>query len=276
MGKGKKLMKRAKESMKILKSGKIMVKGDQEIDLTPFIQQSSEEAIVSRLNGIISKEDVQIEDGSKVVDIDTIIQPLMKTTEVRAQIASDAEPETIIIPIKKKTAITAFDFLNIGALGELLRTSTLASAYKKIKKDWIEINKDDTTPFTNVMYVPNVMVFMDLKHGKFRKNPYKVNVLILALPSKSQMIDEDHPDITDEQAVYRTIADIIESAARVGVKKLILDPFDPKILNKERYISSKAWREALESPKVQQFNSIVFSFSNEKNYIVFNAHALTR
>ena len=86
MGKGKKLMKRAKESMKILKSGKIMVKGDQEIDLTPFIQQSSEEAIVSRLNGIISKEDVQIEDGAKVVDIDTIIQPLMKTSEVRAQI----------------------------------------------------------------------------------------------------------------------------------------------------------------------------------------------
>lgn len=274
MSKENKLIKRAKQSMKILKSGKIMVKGDQEIDLSPFIKQSTEDAVVSRLNGIISKEDVIIEDGAKVVDIKTSLQPLIKTAELESVIPTDAEPYTVIIPIKKQKAITAFDFLTGGALGEILRTSTFASAYKKLKKDWVEINKDDTTPFTNVLYVPDVMIFMDSDNMKFRKKPYKINVLILALPTKSQMVDEDHPDVTTDEAIYRTIADIIESAVRVGAKKIILDPYSPKILNKARDISSNAWKEALQSPKAQQFNSIIAAFEDEEKYVVFNALGL--
>lgn len=272
MSKENKLLKRAKQSMKILKSGKIMVKGDQEIDLSPFIKQSSDEAVVSRLNGIISKEDVVVEEGAKTVDIKYTLQSLMKTTELESHVHDDAEPPTIVIPIKKKSAISAFDFLTDGPLGDLLRSSSFALTYKKIKHQWVELNNDDTSSFTNVMYVPNIVVFMDVKNSKFRKDPYKVNVLILALPTKAQMIDDEHPNVTNEDASFWTVADILESAIRVGSKKIILDPFEPKVLRKDKAATIDAWSKALESDKIRsQFNSINFIFEDEDRYVSFRA-----
>lgn len=272
MSKESKLIKRAKQSMKILKSGKIMVKGDQEIDLSPFIKQSTEEAVVSRLNGIISKEDVVIDEAGKELDVKYTLQPLMKTVELDAQIPSDGELSTMIIPIKKKSAITAFDFLADGPLGELLRSSSFASSYKKIKKQWVELNKNDSSEFTNVLYIPNIMIFMDPKTGKFRKEPYKINVLILALPTKSQFINEERPTVTTEDAVFWIIADILESAIRLGTKKIILDPFEPKLLKKERACTADAWARALSGDKIRsQFKSINFAFENDANFVVLNA-----
>ena len=181
MGKKNKLIKRATRSMKILKSGKIKIEGEHILDLAPLIKKSSKEATVSRLNGIISKEDVVLEEGGKVLNVQTVLQSQMKTVDIQANISQSAENYTVVVPIKKKSAIDIFDFLSDGVLGDILRSSTLASTYKKIKKEWVTLNKDDTTSFTNVMYVPDVAVFMDPDEEKLKRRAYYINVLILAM-----------------------------------------------------------------------------------------------
>ena len=64
----KKQRKMAKSNIKILKSGKIKISKEQKLDLTPFIEGTINNTIVSRLNGIISKEEVVI-DEEKNIDI---------------------------------------------------------------------------------------------------------------------------------------------------------------------------------------------------------------
>ena len=61
MAKKKKLKKLAESNIKILKSGKIKFSKNQKIDLGLFTTESIEGAVVSRLEGIISQEDVVVE-----------------------------------------------------------------------------------------------------------------------------------------------------------------------------------------------------------------------
>lgn len=275
MGKKNKLIKRATRSMKILKSGKIKIEGEHILDLAPLIKKSSKEATVSRLNGIISKEDVVLEEGGKVLNVQTVLQSQMKTVDIQANISQSAENYTVVVPIKKKSAIDIFDFLADGVLGDILRSSTLASTYKKIKKEWVTLNKDDTTSFTNVMYVPDVAVFMDPDEEKLKRRAYYINVLILALPSKDMMIDDEHPKISNEDASARTIADILEASIRVHAKKLIIDPFNPKVLRKDCSITASLWNEALWSNRVkEQIDDIIFSFEEESKFIVFSSKVM--
>jgi len=272
MSKKKQLKKLAKSNIQILKSGKIKIAKDQKINLKSFVNESIEGTIVSRLNAIISRESVVIETSDLRADVTTNMTSDIKTAELAARVNSP-KTNTIVVTVNKKNALDVFDFLDSGTLGIILRTSTLASIYKdkSVKDKWVDLNKNDKSAFTNVLYAPKVMVFIDPSTGKIRKTPYYINLLLLAVPSQKNMSDGVE-EVTDENACASVIADTCEAAIKCGAKDLIIDPYDYKLFKKEPHTTAELWYQISTGQRfIEQFNSVIFTIENEELFVIFNA-----
>ena len=288
--KKKKIKKLAEANIKILKSGKIQFSKKQKIDLSLFANEAIEGAVVSRLDGIISKEDVVIDTEGLRCDTLTTMMSDIKIAELTSQVSQTAiteqgiknsvktvNPSTIVITINKKDAIDVFDFLEGGTLGDILRCSTLASIYsnENIKPAWVELNKDDNSNFTNILYIPKVMVFIDRETREIRKVPYYIDLLIVAVPSVKRMkIDDENnvEEVSIEDATARVIADIAEAAIKCGCKDLIFDPYAYKLFTKEPRTTANLWYLMTSSQRfIEQIHSINFALEREDAFITFNA-----
>lgn len=264
MGKKKKT-KLAKKSIKILNSGKIKFAKDQKIDISEMVNDSVDSAIVSRLDGIISREDVVIDRKSGIPTIDFNLLSLTKSL-IHSDKIGPEKTYTVVIPIPKKAALDAFDLSYDTELGELLRRSTLAPAYTRVKEEWVKLNTDDNSHFTNVLYIPNVIMFLD-EHGQFLTRKFKINVLILALPNKKNMSENPGETLEPADIRRRVVADICESAIRCGANHLIVDPFGYTILSKEPQESVSLWDEAINTVRVMDhIDTFVFAMEDEEKY----------
>ena len=263
--------KMAESNFKILKSGKLKVKKGQKINLRPFITNSVENSVVGRLDGIISKENV-------VVDTEDLHQNvtsnMLSDIHVASLAAKTEKPgiSTLVVTVNKKNALDAFDLMRDDSLGILLRTSTLTSCYMELKQEWKNLNEDDNSNFTNVLYVPEVMVFVDPDTGKLLKKPFKVNIIILAIPTKKNMSEQGVEEFTDEMAASRVIADIMDSAIKLGCKDIIIDPYCHKYLISMPYDAGKLWNNIVSTQRcIEQFKSIIFAIEDEELFVSFNA-----
>lgn len=273
MGKKKQIKRLAEANIRILRSGKLKVSKNKKIPLKPFVKESVENSIVSRLDGIISKEDVIIDTENLRCDITSNLTDEIKTVDL-ANRAKSVKTQTIVVSTSKKAATNIFDFINTDAIGMLLRTSTLGSIYSEIKDRWVDINKDDSTHFTNVLFIPKILVFLDFNTGKIRKTPLTVNLLIVATPSMSKMNENNIEEISQTDATSRVIADILDSAIKCGCKSLVLYPYGNKITQKDKSESGNLWFTITSTQRViENIESIIFTFDddNESDYIVFNA-----
>lgn len=272
MSKKKQLKKLAKSNIQILKSGKIKVSKDQKINLKPFVNDSIDNAVVSRFNAIISQERVVIDTTDLRADVTTNMTSDIKTAELASRVNSP-KTNTIVVTVNKKNALDVFDFLENGTLGVILRTSTLASIYKddSIKDRWVDLNKDDKSSFTNVMFVPKIMVFIDPSTGKIRKTPYYINLLLVAVPNQKNMSDGVE-EVSNEDACARVIADICEAAIKCGARDLIFDPYGFKMFKKEPHITAELWYQITTGQRfIEQFDSMIFTIENEELFVIFNA-----
>ena len=263
--------KMAESNFKILKSGKLKVKKGQKINLRPFITNSVENSVVGRLDGIISKENV-------VVDTEDLHQNvtsnMLSDIHVASLAAKTEKPgiSTLVVTVNKKNALDAFDLMRDDSLGILLRTSTLTSCYMELKQEWKDLNEEDNSNFTNVLYVPEVMVFVDPDTGKLLKKPFKVNIIILAIPTKKNMSEQGVEEFTDEMAASRVIADIMDSAIKLGCKDIIIDPYCHKYLISMPYDAGKLWNNIVSTKRcIEQFKSIIFAIEDEELFVSFNA-----
>ena len=263
--------KMAESNFKILKSGKLKVKKGQKINLRPFITNSVENSVVGRLDGIISKENV-------VVDTEDLHQNvtsnMLSDIHVASLAAKTEKPgiSTLVVTVNKKNALDAFDLMRDDSLGILLRTSTLTSCYMELKQEWKNLNEDDNSNFTNVLYVPEIMVFVDPDTGKLLKKPFKVNIIILAIPTKKNMSEQGVEEFTDEMAASRVIADIMDSAIKLGCKDIIIDPYCHKYLISMPYDAGKLWNNIVSTQRcIEQFKSIIFAIEDEELFVSFNA-----
>lgn len=274
MSKKKKFKKLAESNIQMLKSGKIKVSKDQKIDISSFVSKSIEDTVISRLDAIISKEDVKIDTADLHPNVTTNLLNPVFTAELSAR-CNNPVTETIIIPINKKASLNVFDYLGFDTLGVLLRASTLASVYKKVKPQWVELNNEDGSQYTNVLYIPGVMVFLDFESGKIRKTPFKVNILLIAVPSQAKMNENGIEKATDEEACSRIIADMVDAAIKCGCKNLIIDPFSHKKLDKDVPSTSKLWNQIVTSQRyIENINSTVFAIEDEDKFVIFNSNKL--
>lgn len=267
--KKKKKLKLAKKSVKILQSGKIKISKDQKIDITDLTADSIDNAVVSRLDGIISKEDVVINASDMKVDAGINLLTVSESMDHMAKINSD-KTNTIVIVVPKKAALSCFDFSFSTDLGEILRRSTLAPVYKHLKEEWVKLNENDTSNFTNVMYVPGVTVFLD-EYGNFMPYKYKINVLVLTIPNKKYMTENPVEEIDADSIRRRVVADILDSAIKCGCKHLIVDPHCYPVLRKDNDHTTALWKECLHTQRViEQVRSLTFAIDNEDLYYKFH------
>lgn len=272
MGNKKKHKKLAESNIKILKSGKIKIAKGEKINLKPFVNDSIKNTIVSRIDGIISKEEVNIDTENLRVDITTNMTNDIKTSELVSRVSSP-KTSTIVLVINKKDATDVFNFLNISSLGIILRTSTLASIYSdtEVKDKWVELNKEDTTSFTNVLFVPKIMMFINPENGKILKTPYYINLLLLAVPTVKNMSDGVEA-VSDFDANARIISDICDSAIKCGAKDLIYNPYGYKLFRNDPHTTAELWNEISTSQRfIEQLSSVIFAIEEEELFIVFNA-----
>lgn len=272
MGKKKKSKKSvALSNIKILKSGKIKFSKDNKIDVSTFVQESINDVVISRLDSIISKEDVIIEPDEVKRELKSYLVSPMDIAEISSLVSSSVQ-KTIVIPVDKRDALDIFDFLDGGVMGEILRTSTFASIYKKVKKQWKDLCKKDNSHFTNVLYVPKVMVFLDERTGKIKNQPFYINVLIVATPPAKYMVENCMEEIDDEDIIKRYVSDLISSSVKCGCKDIILDPYSTDVLLDNISLSTEIWMRHL-SDKVskENFNSMSFSLPDQNLFISFEA-----
>lgn len=275
MGKKKKDKKKSKKflkswnmnskSIEILESGKIKFKKDKKVDLGLFVETSINDAKISRLEGIPSREEIVI-DGSNNYRIETSTNcsSITRIIELVSSIDS-TEVQTIVLPMTKKKAAHLEDNEIVAWLG---KSSTFASAYSKLEKSWDELNKDDNTSFTNVLFIPKLYIFLE-KKGKIRKKPIIVNLMVVAVPSMNKA--KDGLETIDEiEYTNRIINDSIEACIRCRCKSIVVDPFSMNSLQKDVHYTSKYWHGKTETQRViENIRNITFSIDNDDLYVIF-------
>ena len=213
-------------------------------------------------------EDLRIAELSAQVSKSVVSEKAIKNS------INTVNTNTIVIAINKKNAIDVFDFLNEGTIGKILRSSTLAAAYtdKSIRDPWIELNKDDTSSFTNILYIPKVMIFIDGETNEIRKSPYYINVLVVALPSVKKMSTDGVEEVSDEDACARAIADIAEASIKCGCKDIVFNPYKYKLFTKDPRFTAELWYMMTSSQRfIENIKSINFALESEEEFITFNA-----
>ena len=272
MGKKHHLKEMAKRNIKILGSSKIKLKRGQKINIKPYVEDSVEGSIVSRLGGIISEkmghEERPIKSEATLID-----QYQISSILGRTKFDNDTFIPTIVVTTTKKNSII-FDFAGDNIIGNLLRTSTLGPIYEKIKSEWKKLNTDDKSDFTNILYIPNILVFSDGMESLF--NPYKVNLLLVSVPTyktiKEGLSDED---LDNSSFIYlsRVYGDIMDAATKInGCDNLVIDPFTVKTATDNIHTVVQIWNYLINSKRCKEnIDSIWFSVDNEYDYVIFIA-----
>ena len=275
MGKKKKDKKKEKNIFKlwdlnskrieILESGKIKFKKDEKIDISSFIETSIDDARISRLEGIPSKEEIVIDGSSNYrIEASTNCSSITRIIELVSNI-NTTDVQTIVLPITKKKA----NNLECNEIIEwLAKSSTFASVYAKIKKTWDKLNNDDNSCYTNVMFIPNLYIFLE-KKGKLRKRPITVNLMVVALPSINKA--KSGLDAMDEiEYTNRIINDSMEACIKCGCKSVVIDPYYISALRKDVHYTAKYWHGKTETQRViENIHNITFSIDNDDLYVIF-------
>lgn len=258
---------------KIFDAGKIKIEKGSKIILNPFIRNSVDNAIVSRSDAIISKENIEIDSPKHVTAVNIISSTMGKVSRALGRMDS-AENQTIVLPIvNKKKSISCFNMLNDTIIGSLLRTSTLKPIYKKLKSEWEELNKDDKSDFVNVLYIPNILVFLDENTGKPLRQPYQINLLLISLPSTKYMLNANgNGNITDKNEIMtKIIYNIIDTIIVCGIKHVITSPYNCELFADLPYDSGNLWQVACSTERVNDnIKSIYFTINNDDLYIIFS------
>lgn len=259
----------AEQNIKILKSGKVKIKKGQKISLTPYISDSVANIVCSRLDAIIDTSRVDIDTSACKFDTDLIMNTIKRSVEMLTKLDKGIT-YTITHIINKKDAIKIFDFMNDSIVGTLLRSSTLASIFKKIQYDWSELNVGDKSSFTNILFVPNILVFLDPDTGKIIKTPYKVNLLLIVEPSQKYQKEIPLEKATDEEAITRMISDVFTAAIKCGAKNLVVAPYCHKLLLNDPYNTAGVWCDHISTQDtISNLSSVNFAINNEELYIIF-------
>ena len=268
MGKKKYL----KEKIKILTNNKIKLKKGQKISIRPMVEESLKDSVISRLEGIICDNTDRYDESHDIKSEVTLLSQI-KMADIITHTPGTKVVPTIVHVCTKKNSLD-FDFAGDGIIADLLRSSTLGPTYNRIKDSWKNINTDDNTLFTNVMYIPNIFVFSNGVETLL--SPFKVNLLMIAVPSFKSFKEDYNDDKCDDNKIAtdyigRIYGDIAEAAIKLpNCSDLIIDPFSIKITKDHQHDVINFWNYLIDSPRCKKvISSIWFSIEDEFNYVIF-------
>lgn len=276
MGKKKKkklVIKRAPKSffskspsIKITDSGEIKLKKDESIDISGYVKETVTDAVISRLDGITNKEEINIdgENSSYRLDTTTSCSSIIRHVDLMSAI-DDVNPQTIVIPMTKKRAAHLDEN---PIVSWLMKTSTFISVFNRLKDEWDSLNTDDKTTFTNVFYLPKLYIFVD-KAGKMRKKPTCINLLIVAFPSMKNATPGIEL-IDNTTYVNRIIEDTMDAVIKLGIKNMVIDPYCMPALMDDVHYTAKYWYGYTERQRaIENIRMITFTIDNDELFIIF-------
>lgn len=253
------------KSIKILESGKIKFKKNEKIDISAYVEASVTDAKISRLEGIPSKEEIIIDDTMNYrVNVSANCSSITRIIDLVSNI-NTTEVQTVVLPMTKKKASNLEDN---DIICWLAKSSSFISVYSKLKEAWSDLNDDDNTCYTNVLYIPKIYIFLE-KKGKLRKVPVMINLMIVALPSINKA--KEGIEATDDiEYTNRIISDTFEACIRCGCKSIIVDPYNMNALKKDVHYSAKYWYGKTETQRViENIRNITFSIDSDDLYVIF-------
>lgn len=237
--------------LKTLKKERVKYSDDKKVDLTPFITESTNNTLISELDSIISKEDINVLDDNNECHLASMLK-----------VKEDAfANRTFVVSINRKQLVNSFDFLKDTRIGALLRSSTLSSIYYPIKDLWKKLIDTDKTK-TYVMYVPKIFVFANLSEMDLYENAVFTNLLLVVTPTSDDIREANDKEMTKTDIKTRIITDTLEAVIRTGNHNVIIDPYSHKVLADNKYESGSLWNEIATSVRVgDNITSIIFDFT---------------
>lgn len=247
--------------LKTLKKGRVKYSDDKKVDLTPFINESINNTLISELDAVISKEDVKVDDNDSKCHIVSMLKVKEDTFANR----------TFVVSVNRKQLVNSFDFLKDTRIGALLRSSTLSSIYYPIKDLWKKLIDSDKSK-TYVMYVPKIFVFANLSEMDLYDDSVFTNLLLVVTPTSDDIREANDKEMTKTDIKTHIITDILEAIIRTGNHNVIIDPYSHKVLADDKYESGSLWNDISTSVRVDEnIHSIIFDFTfwDEEDFKLF-------
>lgn len=270
MRKIKRLYRLIDSSIGAFHNGKIKIKKGTKLSFQPYIEKSLKDVIISRLDCIAPKNDVIIESSNCITDINTSLTTQYRCASFLSKIES-ASTNTILYITNKKHYDNIFYQIdnNINPLSILMNTSTLEPIYSNISHVWKNINKGDNTTLTNVMFIPDVYVFLDIKTKQLLSQPFFINLLVVSVPVLENMNDGIEK-MSIEDGIKYVINNSIESAIKCGAKNLIINPYSYKLLTKNANYTANLWYDVTSQQNViEGIDRIDFTIPTDDQYYLF-------
>lgn len=233
------------------------------------------DAIISKLAGIPSKEEVNIDNptSSYKIRIDAQMTTLsnMMLLEAICGDRTDVNRPTIVIITNKKKALKLKNNEIFSYLAVM--SHNFKYAFRLLEIDWDALNLRDDSKDTNVMFLPNISIYSKTKDKKQDEN-LMINVLIVSVPSIGNINDEGYTDPSVEAYINRIISDVYDSAIRCGCKSLILLPYQIKFMEEDyRDITAQIWLDKLSDKRVlENIKTTKFIINNPLAYTTFCNH----
>lgn len=247
--------------LKTLKKGRVKYSDDKKVDLTPFINESINNTLISELDAVISKEDVKVDDNDSKCHIVSMLKVKEDTFANR----------TFVVSVNRKQLVNSFDFLKDTRIGALLRSSTLSSIYYPIKDLWKKLIDSDKSK-TYIMYVPKIFVFANLSEMDLYDDSVFTNLLLVVTPTSDDIREANDKEMTKTDIKTHIITDILEAVIKTGNHNVIIDPYSHKVLADDKYESGSLWNDISTSVRVDEnIHSIIFDFTfwDEEDFKLF-------
>ena len=251
----------------------------KERDNTQFIEyvkKTVENTVVARLDGIVSKEQVMLDDSKEPVTTAMLLTNEADALNILKQHSNDESEEyTIVYVCNKKHIDDVFNIVD-GIRGTLGFNEIFLNSDIVRKHNSLNLGADGTVS-TAVIYIPGLIV----NRGKI---PFHYNILIVVEPTYKELAtmyeeaadDVDKFDI-DNLIITQIISDVFSSCIKLGCKDIILNPYGYKPLQRADYDWTGAlWKRAIKSNKVKNnFYSITLCTTSDNQYVGFASSKIT-
>ena len=237
----KKIKKNAEKNLSILGKCKFRLFDGAKIKFKHDVNASVEKTKMGKLENLLFKENVVVDkvELKSSITTTTLATAMETVTALETLNGYTAKRQTVVITMNKSDITESFDMLKDTTLGEILRTTFFPLVYKKVADQWKELNNGDKSDSTNVLYVPDVLYYLNDATGKIKHTLTFINILILAIPDKKYIKNGEVENRTDDEMyIGRIIGDILDASIRVEAKDVIFNPFEPKALRKDTSVTA--------------------------------------
>lgn len=262
--------------IRILESGKLKLQKDCIISMDEISKDAIDNTIGSRLDALEDNSTVSAEETA-ILTVNGNCCNQMHCYKMLSRIGVEGT-QTLVTILNRKQARKAFNFMNDGIIGTLLRTSNLGTIYNAIRDNWYDLLQK-SEGMDCILYIPGITIIADEDLSRILDTQsHKVNLLVYVGKAKQCTYDTDDTfmdggfdeDDDDAKRIQEIVHGVLESAVRLNCNDLIIDPLDTKLFMKDVYLTAKIWHKEIEESRfTNHLKTIDFCIPDDDYFIIF-------